>query len=648
VNSPAPASASPSDREPTRGATISLSNAELIRRLLALSWRYRWWCIFLLALQGILLATALLGLQLGGLGIDLVRFHLQEQNVSPLPPWLASRVEQWSPMGQVGIVAAGILVLALSRAVLNFVYAVASGHMIHHKIVVDLRADVYAKLQQLGFRFFDAHASGSIINRVASDVQSVRAFVDGVLIQFVILLLSLICYLTYMLSLDVGLTLACLATTPILWWQTVRFSRKVRPQYDRNRELVDEMILRLSENLQGAQVVRGFGREREEIARFDHANHEVLDQQRNIFWRVATFAPIAQQLTQLNLIVLLAYGGYLVTVDRLSLGSGLVVFAGLLQQLSSQVGQLSTIANSVQQSLSGARRVFEILDSPVEIQSAPNAIKLDRPRGELRFEQVEFEYRRDTPVLRDIDFCIAPGTKVALLGATGAGKTTLLSLIPRFYDPTRGRVLLDGQDLRDLDLHDLRRSLGIVFQESFLFSHTIAANIAFGHPDATREQIQRAAEIAAAAEFIDRLPDGYDTVLGEFGYNLSGGQRQRLAIARAILLDPPILLLDDPAAAIDAQTEREIIASLRSATAGRTTLVIAHRLSTLRDADLVVVLEQGRIVQMGRHEELMAQSGHYREVALSQTSTDDAWLTFTRLTQSEHETTESDESRGSG
>lgn len=608
----------PSSQDSPSSAPVVPSQWSLIRRLLALSWRYRWGCVQLLFLQAVLLLTALGGLQLGGIGIDVVRHHLHEQASAPTLPWGGSFADSVPPLEQVALIAAGILGLALVRGALNFVYAVAAGNLVHRRIVVDLRAQVYDKLQRLSFRFFDAQASGSIINRVTTDVQAVRVFVDGVLIQFVILLLSLVCYLGYMLSLHVGLTLACLATTPLLWWLTVRFSSRVRREYDRNRELVDRMILALNENLQGAQVVRGFGREQDEIERFRRANLEVRDQQRNLFWRVSTFAPIAQQLTQFNLIVLLVYGGYLVAADRLSLGTGLVVFAGLLQQFSSQVGHLSTIANSVQQSLSGARRVFEILDAPIEIRAAAVPIRLPRARGDIRFEHVGFEYRPGTPVLRDIDFHVPPGQKVALLGATGAGKSTLLSLVPRFYDPTRGRVLIDGHDVRALDLDDLRRSLGIVFQESFLFSNTIAANIAFGYPKATRAQIERAAHIAAAAEFIERLPDGYDTVLGEYGYNLSGGQRQRLAIARAVLLDPPILLLDDPAAAIDPQTEREILEALREATADRTTLIIAHRLSTLRDADLVVVLEQGCVAQIGKHADLMEASGRYREVALSQ------------------------------
>jgi len=590
----------------------------LIQRLLALSWQYRWDCIRLLVGQAILLATALGALQLAGVGIDLIRFHLGQIPQPSQPAWLIERLQLLEPFSQLLALGGFIVVLALLRAGLNFWYAVESGRLIHQRIVVDLRTAVYDRLQRLSFRFFDEHASGSLINRVTGDVQAVRAFVDGVLIQFIILLLSLVCYLAFMFHLHVGLTLACLATTPVMWGVTVAFSRIVRPRYDQHRELVDRLILTLTESLQGVQVVKGFGRESDEIEKFERASRAVRDHQQAIFWRVTIFAPIIQQLAQLNLVVLLAYGGYLVVSDRLALGTGLVVFAGLLQQFGSQVSNLSSIANSVQQSLSGARRVFEVLDVPLEITSPVDAESLEHARGEIRFEQVEFAYRAGEPILSGIDLTVAPGRTVALLGAAGAGKTTLLALVARFHDPTGGRVLIDGHDVKRLRLGDLRRNLGIVFQESFLFSNTIAANIAFGTPEATAEQIRRAARIAAAADFIERLPEGYETVLGEYGLNLSGGQRQRLAIARAILADPPILLLDDPVASLDPHTEQEVLAALTSAMEGRTVLIVAHRLSTLRQADEVVVLEGGRITQRGTHDELLRREGHYREVALSQ------------------------------
>ncbi len=598
-----------------------LTNRVLIGRMLGLAWRYRWQCARLLVFQALTLLLAITSLRLVGFGIDLVRHHRWIQtHPTQSPPPLAWSIPlpDLPPMAQLALVAASILLVELLRATLNFNYIRSAGRMVHAGIVVDLRALVYEKLQRLSFRFFDANATGSIINRVTGDVQSVRAFIDGVLIQLVILAVSLVCYLSYMASIHLRLMLACLATTPLLWLLTAVFSRTVRPMYDKSRENVDRVILLLAENVQGIHVVKGFGREREEIAKFRVANEAVRDQQRGIFWIVSAFTPLIGFCTQLNLVVLLAYGGWLVAQGELPLGSGLVVFAGLLQQFSSQVANLTNLTNSIQQSLSGARRVFEILDAPTEVTSSPQAQALPQATGAVALENVAFGYNANLPVLKNLSFRVEPGECVAILGATGSGKSTLLALICRFYDPTAGRVLIDGVDARELNLADLRRNIGLVFQETFLFSNTVAANIAFGHPEASAEQIEQAAKIAAAHEFIERLPQGYETVLGEAGMDLSGGQRQRLAIARAVLLNPAILILDDPAAAVDPHTEEEILAAIDSAMQGRTTFIVAHRLSTLRRADKVIVLDHGEIVQAGTHAELFQAEGHFREAALIQ------------------------------
>ncbi|HVU23523.1 MAG TPA: ABC transporter ATP-binding protein [Opitutus sp.] len=603
------------------------SNGELIRRLFALTWRYRLGCVRVLAIQLVLLTMGIGGLSFTGVGIDYIRHKVSGVPLAANHLHLALPDDR--PWQHVLAVLAGlILVLALARAGLNYAYFVSINKLVQQRLVVDLRGQVYDKLQRLSFRFFDANTIGSIITRVTSDVQSVRMFVDQVLIQSVIMLISLTVYVIYMASLSPALTVACLATTPLLWGLSAWFSRKIQPAYAENRTLVERMVQRLAESIQGIAVTKAFGREAEDRARFETANQACYDQQRGIFWRVSLFSPAVGFLTRVNMMVLLGYGGWLVVHDRLPLGAGLVVFAGLLEQFSGQVNNIATIVNSIQQSLIGARRVFEILDAPIEVKNAPDAIRRPRLDGRVQFEGVSFVYqpvatgslaaeglKPPAPVLHDIALDVQPGQCVAILGATGAGKSVLMSLIPRFYDPSAGRVLIDGIDARRLNVDDLRRGIGIVFQESFLFSNTVAANIAFGHPEATPAQIEKAARIAAAHEFIAAMPQGYDTILGESGSSLSGGQRQRLAIARAVLLEPAILLLDDPTAAIDSETEHEIFAALDRAIAGRTTFIVAHRLSTLRRADFILVMEEGRIVQRGTHAELMRVPGPYLRVA---------------------------------
>lgn len=594
------------------------SNWKLFRGMLALAWRYRSGCASLLLLQLLLLGLGLLGLTLTGLAVDTMR-HWASSGAQPSGwPLGVTFPEDWSPVAITAALASGVLIAAVLRSAVSYWYAITAARLVHQRIVVDLRSQVYEKLQRLSFRFFHVHNSGSIIGRVTSDVQSLRVFVDGVVLQLFVLLLSLGMYLIYMLRIHVGLTIVCLSTTPLLWLLSASFSRVVRPAYDRNRELVDQMLLALTENARGMQVVKSFDRHREEVHKFRRANRAVKSQQQWIFWRVSLFTPSIELLTSLNQAALLAYGGYLVIQNQLPLGTGLIVFSGLLQQFSGQVSKVTNLVNSVQQSFTGARRVFEILDAPVEIASCKNARRLPKVQGAVRFENVCFGYKPGDEVLRNISFEARAGQCVAILGTTGQGKTSLLNLIPRFYDVASGRVLVDGIDVRTLDLNDLRRNVGIVFQENILFSDTVAANIAFGFPQATPTQIERAARIAAAHDFILRLPQGYNTVLRENGKDLSGGQRQRLAIARALLLEPPILLLDDPTAAIDARTEDEILRAMHQAMQGRTTFVVAHRLSTLRRADLVLVLDGGSIVEAGSHQQLMAAGGAYWRAATLQ------------------------------
>jgi ATP-binding cassette subfamily B protein len=593
---------------------------ELVRRLLALAWRFRRDCLASLALSIALLLLGIAGLQLLGVVIDVIRHALDPGQPAAVYPLGWRPPPEWSAMGIVSALALAIVVQALVRAALTYSYNMVIARLTQGEIVPELRAQLYAKLQRLSFGFFDLHGSNSIFNRVTGDVQNTRLFIDGVLLQGLTLLLTLAAYAVFMWRIHPVLTLACLSVSLPLAGLARFYSRRLRPGYLRNRELTDQMVLRFSESVRGMQTVKGFAAESHQTRRFEEASHQVAAQQQRIFWDLSIFTPGTQILSQMSLVILFAYGGRLYVEGKIPLGSGLVVFAGLLQQFTGQVANISTLANSVQQSLAAARRVFEVLDTPVEVQNRATPLILAGLTGKLVFEQVSFGYHTDTLVLCDISFEAKPGQVVGLFGMTGAGKTALLSLIPRFYDPRSGRILADGSDLRDLDLDAFRRQIGIVYQESFLFSNTVAANIAFGHPQATMEQIERAARIASAHDFIIALPKGYETVLGESGVDLSGGQRQRLALARALLLEPPILILDDPTASVDAGTENEIVSALRAAMAGRTTFIVSNRLSLLRRADVILVLENGRLTRSGTHLDLARQPGPYRETALLQLS----------------------------
>ncbi len=591
------------------------STGELVRRLLVLAWRFRSDCLLSMLLSLALLLLGLFGLQLLGVVIDVIRHALDPVQRTPIYPlgWLPPRA--WTPLRIVTALSGAIVLQALLRAWLTYEYNMVTARLTQGKIVPSLRDRLYARLQLLSFRFFDVHGSSSIFNRVTGDVQNTRLFVDGVVLQGLNMVLTLGAYFIFMWRIQPSLTVACLSVTIGLWWVTQYYSGRLQPGYLRNRELFDKLVELFTQSVRGMQTVKGFAAEPHQIRAFEEANRQVSSQQQRIFLDLSIFTPATQLLAQLSLVILFAYGGWLYVQGRIALGSGLVVFAGLLQQFNGQAANITTIANSVQQSFTAARRVFEVLDTPTEVQTRPGAFVPAQLSGRVEFEKVCFGYHPDVPVLQNISFTALPGQVLGVFGITGAGKSSLLSLIPRFYDPQSGRILVDGRDLRDLDLDGYRRNVGIVYQESFLFSNTVAANIAFGNPHASQAQIEQAARLASAHAFILDLPEGYETVLGESGVDLSGGQRQRLALARALLLQPPILILDDPTASVDPKTEHEIVSALRQAMAGRTAFVVANRLSLLRRADVILVLANGRLLQTGAHDELVLEAGPYRDAA---------------------------------
>ncbi|MEN9815940.1 MAG: hypothetical protein RLZZ412_1922, partial [Verrucomicrobiota bacterium] len=437
-----------------------------LRRLLGIAWSHRADCLQLLGLQLLLVFLTVAVFALAGVAIDTLRHCGDPAIPAPALPFF---VPAAASDGQViAWLAGGIVVAALLRAALAYVFGLVSVRFLHGRIVVNLRAQVFAKLQQLSFRFFDTNASGSIINRVTSDAHSVRIFIEGVLLQLAIIAVTLVACSIYMFRTDWRLTLACLSVLPIQAWFAIRFSRRVRPAYEENRELMDRLVLGFSENVQGIQVVKGFALEPRVQGRFEGWSEDIRLQKRKVFKEIALFWPVIDGLNRLSMAILVGYGGWMVARGDIALGTGLVTFAGLLQQFATQVTTLAAVVDNAQVSLAGAKRIFEILDTDPGVASLPAARSPGRFLGEVAFEDVSFEYRENDTVLHRLSFRARPGSRIAIAGATGAGKSALLSLIPRFYDPRSGRVTLDGHDLRDLPLPELRRQVGMVFQENFL------------------------------------------------------------------------------------------------------------------------------------------------------------------------------------
>lgn len=480
-------------------------------------------------------------------------------------------------------------------------------------VAYDLRNAIHKKLSTLSFSYHDRTQTGQLLSRAVQDVERIR-FLTGRaslrLIDSVVLLSGTAVMLVWM---NPRLALLALMAMPLLLYRAYAFGRHYRPLSLAIQQQLAVLTARLEQNLRGMRVVKAFAQEEAEISRFDNENAHWFDLSAQTARLRAVNAPMLTLIANASMVFIIWYGGLLVIRGELTLGE-LVAFSTYLGQLARPVRLMGMIAPVIAMAVAAGERIFEILDAESEVQEAPDAFPLPPVRGRVRFEGVSFAYFGRHQVLNDITFEALPGQIIALLGATGSGKSTIINLIPRFYDPTAGRITVDGQDIRQVTLNSLRDQIGIVLQETTLFAATVRENIAFGRPDASEQDIIKAARAAQAHSFIMDMPDGYDTRVGERGVTLSGGQKQRIAIARALLKNPHVLILDDAMSSVDTETEQLIQTALERLMRGRTSFVIAQRLSTVRIADLILVLDKGRIVARGTHEGLLRTSGLYTEI----------------------------------
>lgn len=489
------------------------------------------------------------------------------------------------------------------------------------RVVAQLRSQLYNHLQRLSFAFYDKAQTGELMSRATADVDAVRMAAGMALVNGLTHLGTIVAVVAAMFLMDWRLAIVSLLFLPLLVHAIARFQGHSREAWGDVQADLARLSATLQENIAGARVVKAFAREEDEASRFQVANSAFQAANLRAIRLNAFWTNYMNFLTAVGAVAVLWYGGRRAIVGAISVGT-LVAFNAYVAQLAGPVRMLGMAISHFTRAAAGLKRIYALLDTPVEIADRPGAVDLGaaaggapaRVTGRVTFEGVSFRYPGGETVLADIHLDVAPGTRVAVLGLTGSGKSTLLHLIPRFYEPTTGRVCIDGVDVRDVTLASLRRQIAIVPQETFLFSATLRENIAYGRPEATPDEVETAAKAAQIHDFIQSLPQGYETVVGERGVGLSGGQKQRIAIARALLTDAPILLLDESTSAVDVATERLIQQALDRLMAGRTTFIIASRLSTVMKADLVLVLQDGRIAARGTHAELIRQDGLYRRV----------------------------------
>jgi ABC-type multidrug transport system fused ATPase/permease subunit len=532
-----------------------------------------------------------------------------------LIPYLVGRTVDEIEQGGASLwpLALGVAGAGLVRLVFSVSRRLVAGR-VSLGVEYDLRNRMYEHLHSLELAFFDRQQTGQLMSRATVDLQSVRFFLGYGLIFLVQSALTILIAAGVMLAVDPGLAAVALAPMPVVIWVSFRYGRRNRPAQQEVQQRIAELTAEAEENVSGVRVVKAFAQEERQLRRFSRTVARVFDQSMVSTRLRAFYAPLIGFLPQLGLAGVLFVGGRQAVNGSLAVGD-FVAFYGYVLMLTSPMRLLGLALGMAQRAVASGARVFELLDRQPEMTAPPGAPPLPAGDGRVELRGVTFGYGDGEPVLRDVDIAVEAGRTVALVGPTGSGKTTLVMLIPRLYDVDRGSVLVDGVDVRTLDPSSLRREVAVVSDDAFLFSATLAENIAYARPDASEEEIRTAVRRAGLLELIDDLPDGLDTLVGERGLTLSGGQRQRVAIARALLAEPRILILDDATSSVDATTESRIKEALREVMEGRTTFVIAHRLSTIALADEVVVLEGGRVAARGSHAALIEESPLYREIA---------------------------------
>ncbi|CAN5551302.1 ABC transporter ATP-binding protein [soil metagenome] len=520
---------------------------------------------------------------------------IREQNV---------RLLAWS--------VAGLLIVTLIKGVLTF-YEGRGTEVISQGVAYNLRNAIHQKLASLSFAYHDQTETGQLLSRAVQDVERIRFLTGRALLRLAGSIILSIGTAIVLITMNPTLALLSMAILPFLAYRAYSYGKQLRPISLAIQQALAVLTTQLEQNLRGARVVKAFAQEAHENEHFDAENNHWFGLSARSVWLQAINAPLLDLIANAGAVLIIWYGGLLVIRRQLTLGE-LVAFTTYLGQLVQPIRRLGTIIPAMAMAASAGERIFEILDAPSEVRDAPDAYPLPSVSGHVHFEKVSFAYFGRHQVLREINIDAQPGQIIALLGATGSGKSSIINLIPRFYDPTSGSITIDGHDLRKVTLNSLRDQIGIVLQETTLFAATIRENIAFGRPDATDAEVEAAAQAAQAHDFIQSMPDGYATHVGERGATLSGGQKQRVAIARALLKDPKILLLDDATASVDTETERQIQMALARLMQGRTSFVIAQRLSTVRMADQILVLEKGRIAATGTHQELLRTSELYAKI----------------------------------